>query len=174
LARPRWSYPVLWSLFTCFTVALCTAETRRVGTATLVALVYVLARVASLWFDRAILDFRGFFFYPLVIPALLFDLGVALWWLRWSTRQAWQMLTAVGLIVAMGVALTTPLWWSLLRIAPELNVQPWLTAWPMAIVAGVLGVWLGWLCGTLLRRLRPATVTSPDLVDVPQRASNFA
>lgn len=156
LARPSWSYPLLWSFFVCFSFTLWTAATRRIGTATFVATLYVLARLAVLGFDRAVLDFRGFALYPLVVPALVFDLGLALLWPRWGKRWPWLPRVVTGLLVASTVALTTPLWWSLLQVAPELNVRPWQTAWPPAIIVGVLGTIMGWWCGRLLRRLRPS------------------
>lgn len=164
LRRPPWTYPALWSCYTLFILALVTAMTRRVGMATLVTGLYVVARLLVLWFDRGVLRYEGIILYPLVAPALVFDLLLLGARGRFAGRRQWAAVALIGLAVAGFVALSTPWWWSLLDIGVALDVRPWAAYWPLALAAGALGALLGWWCGLGLRRLRPGP--RPAAVDV--------
>ncbi|HEX6289561.1 MAG TPA: hypothetical protein VFZ66_10240 [Herpetosiphonaceae bacterium] len=155
-ARPLWSYPLLWPWLALFMIALFASCTRSIGMATLVMLCYLLVRLAILGFDRAVLDFRGFHAYPLVVPALAFDLALAFGVRRWGTSRRWLIVGGAALLATALVVLTTPLYWRWLGVAPRLTVQPWSAYWPISVGSGILGAFAGWWCGTALRRLRPA------------------
>jgi hypothetical protein len=154
-ARPLWSYPVVWSFFALFALALSASLSRLLGMATAVALLYLLVRVAVNLFDRAVLDFRGFQSYPLLLPALVFDLVLA-YASAYRSDRRWLVVGLAGLAASLLLALTTPLFWSWLAISPALNVQPWAAYWPIALGSGMLGTAVGWCLGLALRRLRPA------------------
>ena len=156
LSRPLWTYPVLWTGFTLFVLATSTALTRRIGTAALVAALFLVARLAVLWLDRAVLDYRGVVAFPLVVPALAFDLLMLALWPRWGEGHSRLVLALVGLLTGALVAVSTPWYWSMMHVAPTLVVEPWRSFWPAALVAGLLGTGAGWWCGTKLRQLRPA------------------
>ncbi len=160
LARPRWTYPLIWPFFVTFFITLYTAATRRIGMATLVTVVYGVVRLATFGYDRVVLDFPGIAFYPLVLPALVFDLSLAYLWPRWGSRRPMVMLLGAGCLVAIVIAVSTPLFWGALHIAPGLNVRPWINYWPIALVSGILGTFPGWWSGSALRRLRPAAQAS--------------
>lgn len=154
LARAAWSYPVVWTAFVLLTFALIAGSTRRVGLATLVAGAYVVARALMLWFDRAVLDYSGIGAFPLVVPALAFDL-VLLLGQRRAARPWPGLVLGAGLATTVVVMVTTPLYWSWLDVAPELTVAPWRSYWAAALVTGLLATAAGWGCGTWLRALRP-------------------
>lgn len=153
--RALWTYPVTWSFFALFMLSLLTSSTRSIGMATVVTLGYLVVRWLTIGLDRAILDFRGFQAYPLVIPALAFDLVLAYLAARWADRR-WLTIGIAGLVATVVLAVTTPLFWRALDIAPQLNVEPWATYWPLALGSGMLGVAAGWALGAGLRRLRPS------------------
>lgn len=155
MARPAWTYPVVWSFAVLFALALIASSTRWLGMATLVATIYLVARWAILGLDRVLLDFRGFQSYPLIVPALAFDLVLAYLTARRDARRDWLALGIAGLVATSVLALTTPLFWSWLNLAPRLNVQPWAAYWPIALGSGMLGTTAGWWLATLLRRFRP-------------------
>lgn len=159
-ARALWTYPVVWSFYVLFALGVITSSTRSIGMATVVALCYLVVRWASIGFDRAILDFPGSQAYPLVIPALAFDLLLAYLAARWEDRR-WLTLSIAGFVAAAVLAITTPLFWGWLDIAPRLNVEPWSSYWPIALGSGMLGLAGGWGLGALLRRLRPSAQVDP-------------
>jgi hypothetical protein len=154
-ARPLWSYPLLWPCFALLMIALLTSFTRTIGMATIVTALYLLVRLATLGFDRAILDFRGFHTYPLIMPARAFDLVLASG-RRYEDRRRWLVLLLAGLTATGVLVLTTPLVWSWLGVAPRLTVQPWRAYWPIALGSSMLGMLVGWWAGMALRRLRAA------------------
>jgi hypothetical protein len=154
-ARPRWSYPLFWPCFALLGITLCTSLTRTIGMATAVTALYLLVRLLSLGVDRAILDFEGFHAYPLVVPALAFDLALV-YGRRWVRSRRWLVLLLAGLVATVVLTWTTPLVWSWLDVAPRITVQPWRAYWPIALGSGMLGMVAGWWCGTALRRLRSA------------------
>ncbi len=168
LARPDWTYPLLWPWFAGAGCALVAAITRRVGMATLLGGLYIGARLLIMAFNQVVLNYDGGWFYPLLIPALAFDLGLILLWPRLGLRRPWLAIAAIGLLVAAVVTITTPLWWSWLGGDPRLRVTPWSSAWPISLISGTLGALLGWWGGATLRRLRP-TPESPTVGDVVTR-----
>lgn len=154
-ARALWTYPVVWSFFGLFALSLLTSCTRSIGMATVITMIYLVVRWVIIGFDRALLDFRGFQAYPLVIPALAFDLALAYLSARWQDRR-WLCVGIAGFVSAAVLAVTTPLFWRWLDIAPRLNVEPWSSYWPIALGSGMLGCAAGWWLGSMLRRLRPS------------------
>lgn len=163
LSRPAWTFPVVWSLYVLLSLALISGATRRLGMATLVAALWMLTRLAVLWFDRAVLDFVGFQFFPLVIPALAWDL--ALWLLIRRGTRAPLAISIAGLITAAVLAISTPWYWGMIDVPASLSVTPWRTYWPLALVVGTIGALLGWALGSGMRRLRPAP-TADRVADV--------
>ena len=161
LRRPRWAYPILWSAYTLFMLALCAAATRRIGMVTLLAALYGVARLGVVWLDRALFDYEGMLAYPLIVPALAFDLGLLALRPRRRERHRRAGLAVVGLLVSALVAVSAPAYWQLMEVAPELNVYPWERFWPSALAAGVLGTLAGWWCGIGMRRLRPVPERMP-------------
>lgn len=161
-ARALWTYPVTWSFFALFVLSLLTSSTRLIGMATVVTLCYLVVRWIVLGLDRAVLDFRGFQAYPLVIPALAFDLVLAYLSVRWADRR-WLTVGIAGFVAVVVLAVTTPLFWSALDIALRLNVEPWAAYWPIALGSGMLGVAAGWGLGAGLRRLRPSQQVDPSV-----------
>lgn len=67
----------------------------------------------------------------------------------------------IGLSASVLVVLSAPPFWSSFGIVPSLMADPWATAWPAAIIAGILGAFPGWWAGTSLRRLRPHAAILP-------------
>ena len=155
LARPRWSYPIVCTAFTLFMFALCTASTRIVGLASAAAGVYTLVRLALVAVNYSWFDFHGVPFYPLVIPALVFDAALALALSRWPSGRTGLLVAGAAALATAVLIVTMPIVWSILPARPELNVQPWSTYWLATGVAGVVFGLAGWWCGTRLRRLRP-------------------
>jgi hypothetical protein len=167
-ARPRWSYPLLWPCFALLLIALCTSSTRTIGMATVVTALYLVVRLLSVGIDRAVLDFRGFYAYPLVVPALVFDLAL-LYGRHWAARRLG--LFCAGLLATVVLVLTTPLVWSWLDVAPRITVEPWRAYWPIALGSGMLGTVAGWWCGAALRRLRStAHLAQADSLEQPALA----
>lgn len=155
MARPRWSYPVVMSAFVLFMLALFTASTRLVGIATLTASLYTLVRLALVGISQTVHDYVGVPFYPILIPALAFDLVLALALARGLERRTMLAAAAAAAVAALALTATAPLFWSLLPVMPELNVAPWAAYWPATIITGVLAGLAGWWAGVGLRRLRP-------------------
>jgi hypothetical protein len=165
-ARPLWSYPLLWPGFAVGFIALFAAFTRSIGMASVVMVAYMLVRLAILGFDQVVLDFRGFPAYPLIIPALVFDLVLVAMLGRARERRLWETLAIAGLVTSAVIVLTTPLFWSWMDITPRMNVSPWRDYWLIGLGSGMLGTYLGWWCGSGLRRLRPkAQVAQPAVFD---------
>jgi len=156
LARPQWMYPVFWTSAILFILAITTAATRRLGVATLVAVLFVLARLVVIGFDRALLDYPGVATYPLIVPALALDLSLGFLWPRWGARRPLMGLLGAGLLATIVLVLTAPAFWTWLGIMPELTAAPWRTYWPAVLACGALSTLAGWWCGTALRRLRPS------------------
>ncbi len=163
VARPRWAYPLLWPIFVTMTLGIIFGSTRRLGMVTAVAAMYDAVRLAVVVFDRNVLDYQGAFGFPLVVPALFFDLGVALESYRCSLGSRWSAYR-IGAAVTVVVVITTPLFFDWLVIAPELTVSPWLTYWPMGVISGVMGAVVGWKIGSLMRRLRPQRAEAVPVV----------
>lgn len=161
--RELWTYPVVWSFFVLFALGLFASSTRSIGMATVVTLCYLVARWAIIGLDRALLDFRGFHAYPLLIPALAFDLLLAYLSARWQDRR-WLTVGIAGFVASAVLAITTPLFWGWLDVAPRLNVEPWSGYWPIALGSGMLGLAGGWGLGALLRRLRPSAQVDQSAV----------
>jgi len=154
LARPRWLFPVLWSWYVCLVLGLVSAATRRVGMASAVALCYDLARIVALAFDRTVLDYQGSIAYPLVLVALPWDASLLMIMRQQHTPSLRSWLLA-GVVAAVVVTATTPLFYRSVGVAPELTVTPWLSFWLAALASGSAGAGLGWWAGTALRELRP-------------------
>jgi hypothetical protein len=154
-ARPEWTYPVAWTSFVALFTMLPAALFRRPGLATLVAVVYLLARLAVLAGDRAILGFGGAVPYPLPAAAIVVDLALAWRLRRGALPDSPGFVLGASMAVAAATSVTTPLLWSWLGVLPELNVLPWYTWWPAAIGAGAAGGAGGWALGRWMRRLRP-------------------
>lgn len=155
LARPSWTYPVLWTSFVVLMFTLVTSATRYIGMATIVAALCDLPRLLVIPFDRSYLDYRGMTFYPLVIPAIALDLSCLLVWWRWGKQMPLRAKIASGLVVTGVVTVTTPLYWMLLNVFPQADVYPWATYWPLSLAVGIPASLAGWYAGSLLRRLRP-------------------
>jgi hypothetical protein len=155
LARPSWSYPLAWTAFVLFMLALCTASTRIVGMATLAASIYTLARLALVVIAQTVHHTSGIPFYPVVIPAIAFDLALAFGLSRWPNRPIWAIVAAAAALAAVVLIVTVPLYWSFFPMNPNLNVYPWAMYWLGIAVMGVLFGLAGWWCGQRLRRLRP-------------------
>lgn len=151
--RPPWTYPLLWTMFSSFAVALPVATLRVRGTATTAAGIYLLARLAILAFDRGVLGFAGAVPYPLPLPAVAFDLLLAR--SPRGTKGPWLRVALAGLGASAVVVSTAPYFWATLGILPELNAAPWATSWPLDLAAGIPSALAGWWAGTTLRRLRP-------------------
>lgn len=158
LGRPPWTYPVVWTAFATFAVAVSAAVLRVRGAATLVAAIYTASRIAVLGVDRALLGFDGAVPYPLVIPAVVFDLAAAYAWRGGGIRLPSLYSGAAGALAALAIALTAPPFWSAFGTLPTTLVDPWSSAWPFSVLAGTGGALIGWWGGTALRRLRPRPV----------------
>lgn len=161
LSRPPWTYPILWTAFAVFAVVLPTALLRFRGASTLVAALYVVARLLVLGVDQSLLGFEGAVPYPLLLPAIAVDATLFTAWARGGSPSHWPVLAATGLSASVLVVLSAPPFWSTFGNVPSLTVDPWTPAWPVAIVAGVLGAFAGRWTGTSLRRLRPRAAILP-------------
>lgn len=170
LARPLWTFPIVWSFYVLFTLGLLASFTRRIGMVTVLTTLYLVARLGMLWLDRAVFDFQSTLFYPLIIPALAFDLLLMLLRSREDGRIGGWRLVIVGVGVAAVVALSTWLYWRLIGAAPALTVAPWTRYWPLAVLIGAVSMLGGWWSGTALRRLRPAATATAATIWEPRPA----
>ena len=164
LARPSWTYPVSYTGFAGFAIALSAGILRIRGAATVVAAVYVLARLGVLGVDRGLLGFDGAVPYPLLVPAIAFDLYAAYAWEGGGIRFPSAYSAGGGALASIAVVLTAPPFWSAVGIFPTILVEPWSSAWPFAVLAGTAGSVAGWWSGTALRRLRPPSADMPMAV----------
>jgi hypothetical protein len=162
LARPLWAFPLLWPFYVGITCSIVFSSTRRIGMITAVAVVYDVARLAAVAFDLTVLDYQGALGFPLIVPALIFDLAVAFEAYRGTLERRWSIVR-IGALTTAVLVVATPLFFAWRGISPDLTVVPWTTYWPAGMISGIAGAVVGRKIGIMMRRLRP----QPD-VEVPQ------
>ncbi len=160
LARPAWTYPVTWTLFATFAIALPVSTTRVWGSATLMAAIFLVARFAVLAVDRTALGFRSAAPVPIIVPALAFDAAMYYIWPRFGRRR-WLAVGLLGVVSSAAVVATTWPFWLAFSPIPQLTAYPWESSWPAALLAGFLGTFGGWAAGVWFRLMRPASRPEP-------------
>lgn len=151
--RPTWTYPVLWTVFATFAVALPANLCRFRWATTAIATIYCVGRIGVLVVDRSVLDFSGAIPYPLVIPAVAFDAGQLV--AEGRALPRWGSTMLAGTAASISVIVSAPLFWAAVGVLPNLNVQPWAAASPAALAAGIAGGFAGAWSGAKLRHHRP-------------------
>lgn len=141
--RPEWLFPVLILASAMFFIALASEITKRVGAATLVVVLAILARFCLI----QIFDFDRATIYPWLLglaPALAFDL-----WLFYRLKSKKVPSSLSGYLIAcLAFAVVSLPLLSSLYIYPRVNLQ---TLPPMVIISTLVGLGLGWV-GTRLGR----------------------